>query len=137
MIDFSSEFGKRALRRLEAEPIGWLVTVGGDGTPQPSPVWYLWDGETCLIYSRPNTPKVRNVRQRPQAALHLEGDGRGGNIVVLTGTAAIEDAAPVHENAAYLEKYRDHIARIGYTPEGMAAAYSTPIRFRPTTLRGH
>lgn len=137
MVDFSSDFGKRARQRLEQEPIGWFVTVGGDGTPQPSPIWFLWDGDTILLYSQPNAPKVRNVQRHPQTALHLEGDGEGGNIVILTGTAAVEEAAPVHQNAPYLEKYRDWIARIGMTPESMAAAYSTAIRFRPAALRGN
>lgn len=137
MVDFTSEFGKRALTRLEGETIGWLVTVGGDGTPQPSPVWYLWDGESCLIYSRPNTPKVRNVERHPQTALHLDGDGKGGNIVVLTGTAVVEAAAPADQNPTYLAKYGAGIARIGMTPESFAAAYSVAIRFRPAALRGH
>ena len=48
-IDTQSEFGKRAARRLKDELIYWLVTTAPDGTPQPSPVWALWDGETFLI----------------------------------------------------------------------------------------
>ena len=39
MPDFSSDFGKRAEARLQHEAVAWLTTVGGDGTPQPSPVW--------------------------------------------------------------------------------------------------
>jgi predicted pyridoxine 5'-phosphate oxidase superfamily flavin-nucleotide-binding protein len=41
MLDFSTDFGQRAKERLEREPVAWLVTVGSDGTPQPSPIWYL------------------------------------------------------------------------------------------------
>ena len=44
LIDSSTEFGKRVEQRLRDEQIGWIVTVGTDGTPQPSPVWFLWDG---------------------------------------------------------------------------------------------
>jgi PPOX class probable F420-dependent enzyme len=137
MIDFSTEFGKRTKARLEREPVAWLITVGGDGTPQPSPIWYLWDGETCLIYSQPNTPKVRNVQRHPQTALHLEGDGKGGDIIILVGEAAIDDTPPADQNPAYLAKYADDIVGIGMTNESFAAAYSTPIRFRPARLRGH
>jgi PPOX class probable F420-dependent enzyme len=53
LIDPSTDFGARVARRLADETIGWLVTVDAEGTPQPSPVWYLWDGETILIYSNP------------------------------------------------------------------------------------
>ncbi len=138
MIDYSTAFGKRAKERLEREPIAWLVTVGADGTPQPSPVWFLWEGDSCLIYSQPNTPKVRNVQRNPRVALHLDGDGKGGNIVVLTGEAAVDDATPpADQHPAYLAKYADDIVRIGMTNASFAAAYSVPVRFRPARLRGH
>ncbi len=55
-IDFSSELGKRALERLQREQVIWLSTVNAKGMPQPSPVWFLWQDETFIIYSQPSTP---------------------------------------------------------------------------------
>ena len=69
MIDTATEFGARAARRLSQEPIIWLTTVRHDGTPQPSPVWFLWDGESVLIYSQPATQKLRNIARNPHVAL--------------------------------------------------------------------
>ena len=137
MVDFTTELGKHAVQRLEQEQIGWLVTVGDDGTPQPSPIWFLWDGESCLSYSDPRMPKVRNIQQRPQAALHFNSDEEGGSIVVLTGTAALEEAPSADKNAPYLEKYGEGIKQLGLAPEAMAATYSATIIFRPAKLRGH
>ena len=62
MIDLSTEFGQRVQRRLTEERIIWLTTVSEGSTPQPRPVWFLWDGETFLIYSRPNTYKLRHIK---------------------------------------------------------------------------
>jgi PPOX class probable F420-dependent enzyme len=89
-----------------------------------------------LTYSQPNTPKVRNVQRHPQTALHLEGDGKGGNIIILVGEAAVDDTPPADQNPGCLEKYATGIVNIGMTNASFAAAYSTPIRFRPTRLRG-
>jgi PPOX class probable F420-dependent enzyme len=137
-IDTGSEFGARAARRLRDELIYWLVTVGGDGTPQPSPVWALWDGETFLIYSRPNTPKLKNLARHPEVALHLDGDGRGGDIVVVTGTARVAPEAPPADRVPeYIQKYREGVKRIGMTPESFARAYSVALRVAPDALRGH
>jgi len=137
-IDVGSEFGRRADRRLRDELIYWLVTVDPDGTPQPSPVWALRDGETFLVYSQPDTPKLRNIASRPRVALHLDGDGRGGDVVVVTGEARIESNAPAADRVeAYVVKYRDGMRRIGMTPESFARAYSVAIRIIPTRLRGH
>jgi len=137
-IDTKSEFGKRAARRLKDELIYWLVTTGSDGTPQPSPVWALWDGETFLIYSQPDTPKLRNVASRSGVALHLDGDGKGGDIVILTGDARVDrEAPPADRVPEYIAKYREGIRRIGMTPESFARAYSVAVRVTPRHLRGH
>lgn len=137
-IDTSKEFGARAARRLREELIYWLVTTGPDGTPQPSPVWALWDAETLLIYSQADTPKLRNVAARPKVAVHLDGDGRGGDIVTVTGDARIDpDAPPADRVEAYVTKYRDGMRRIGMTPESFARAYPVALRITPRTLRGH
>jgi PPOX class probable F420-dependent enzyme len=137
-LDTTTEFGQRVERRLRDETIGWLTTVGADGTPQPSPIWFLWDGQTILIYSQPNTPKLRNIERNPRVALNLDGDGRGGDIVVLTGEARVDRDAPgAADHTEYLEKYRQGIERIGMTPKQFAASYSVPIRMTPTKLRGH
>src|SRR5215211_6088435 len=105
-IDTSSEFGARVVRRLTEEPIGWLTTTSADGTPQPSPIWFLWDGETALIYSQPNTPKLRHIAANPRVSLNLDGDGQGGDIVILTGESQIDEAAPSSAALpAYQAKY--------------------------------
>jgi PPOX class probable F420-dependent enzyme len=138
-IDTKSEFGARASRRLKDELIYWLVTTGSDGTPQPSPVWALWDDDgTLLIYSRPDTPKLANVAARPRVAVHQDGDGRGGDIVVVSGEARIDRAAtPADRVPAYVAKYKEGMRRIGMTPESFARAYSVALRVTPARLRGH
>jgi predicted pyridoxine 5'-phosphate oxidase superfamily flavin-nucleotide-binding protein len=40
--------GARADARLDAEEVAWLITVAPDGTPSPTPVWFLWDGEYAV-----------------------------------------------------------------------------------------
>ena len=137
-IDTTTDFGARVARRLEQDRIVWLTTVGPDETPQPSPVWFIWDGESVLIYSQPGTPKLRNIEQRPRVSLNLDGDTYGGDIIVLNGDARVDSQAPpANEVPAYVEKYTEGLARIGMAADAFAQAYSVPIRVRPTALRGH
>jgi PPOX class probable F420-dependent enzyme len=138
MLDTNTEFGQRVARRLNEERIIWLITAGGDGTPQPRPVWFLWDGESFLIYSRPGTAKLDHIAARPKVALNLDGDGAGGDIVIFTGQAAIDPAAPPADQApAYAEKYRQGFQRLNMTPAEVAQTYSVAIRVWPEALRGH
>ena len=137
-IDTSSTFGARVVRRLNEDRIGWLTTVAADGTSQPSPIWFLWDGETALIYSKSDAPKLRHIAANPRVSLNLNSDEHGGDVVILTGEARIDAGAPeAHQVPAYLEKYAPGIQSIGMTPETFAQAYSVAIRFTPAKLRGH
>jgi PPOX class probable F420-dependent enzyme len=138
LIDESTEFGARVARHLREEVVVWMTTVTPKGSPLPSPVWFVWDGaDSVHVYSRPSA-RVRNVEANPRVTLSFGGDGRGGDIVVLSGRARVdEDAPPVESAHAYRAKYDDHIARIGMTPESFAARYSVPVRVALARLRGH
>jgi PPOX class probable F420-dependent enzyme len=138
LIDTDTEFGARAARRLRKDLIAWLVTVSADGTPQPTPVWFLDDGSTILVYSAPKQAKLRNIQRNPHVALHLDSRKHGDDIVIVTGTATVDgEALPVHHNDAYVKKYGVEIVRIGLrTPETMAKTYSVAIRIVPAKVRG-
>jgi PPOX class probable F420-dependent enzyme len=138
MIDLSTQFGQRVSKRLNKESIIWLITVSQDGFPQPRPVWFLWNGDSFLIFSRPEGAKLRHIQRNPQVALHLDSDSHGGNIVVLLGTAEIVTSClPSDDIQAYLAKYAKGIASLGMTAEHFSQSYSTALRVTPTSLRGH
>lgn len=133
MLDTTSEAGRRAERRLLEEEIAWLTTVREDGQPQSVPVWFLWDGERFLIYTQQSRRKLRNIARNPRVGLNLNSNALGGDVVRAEGAAEIvEDAPPVSEISAYIEKYRESIARIGFDVEGFARAYSIALQVTPT-----
>jgi PPOX class probable F420-dependent enzyme len=136
VIDEATEVGARVAARLREELVAWLVTVADDGTPVPTPVWFLWDGETILLYSQPDKPKLRNIAANPRVALALRTDVLGDDLAVITGVAAVDESAPAaFELPPYIVKYRDEIARLGSDPEQFSAGYAIPIRIRPIKLR--
>jgi len=126
-------------RRLRDEKTVWLTTVRADGTPQPVPVWYLWDGETFLIFSQPKTQKLRNIAHNPNVALnfkHTDDFGEEG-ITIIFGEAYVDASAPPSNQLnAYLEKYREGIKGINMTPDSLAAEFSVALRVKPTRVRG-
>jgi PPOX class probable F420-dependent enzyme len=138
VVDEGTEFGARVARHLRQEIVVWMTTVKPAGEPVPMPVWFFWDGdESVRMYSR-RSPRVRNVEANPHVSLNFAGDGRGGDVVVLSGRATADpDMPPADQDADYVAKYRDHIARIGMTPETFAQAYEVPVRIQLTRVRGH
>ncbi len=135
MLDTTTEAGARADRRLREE-VAWLTTVRSDGQPQSIPIWFVWDGETFLIYSQPGRQKLKNIGRNARVGLHLNANDRGGDVVRAEGAAeVVQDIPPANEVGEYLEKYRESIARIGFDPDGFARAYSVALRVTPDRWR--
>lgn len=94
MIDESSEFGARAARHLREETIVWLTTVTPSGAPLPRPVGFLWDGgDSVFVYSQPGA-RIRNISRNPKVTLNFRGDANGGDIVILSGAAQVDESRP-------------------------------------------
>lgn len=87
------------------------------------------------MYSQPLAHKVRNIAHNPKVSLNFQADDEGSDIIVLTGTASLEKNPPQH-NPGYIQKYRDHIPKIGLTPESLAQSYSVQVTVTPKKLRG-
>jgi len=137
-LDLASAFGQRVARRLREERIIWLVTIDANGMPQPSPVWFWWDGASFLIYSQRGQAKLRHIQRHPQVALHFDGDGQGGDIIIFTGMARLDpEAPPANQHAEYAQKYRWGFERIHQTAEQFAADYAIALRVTPQQVRGH
>jgi PPOX class probable F420-dependent enzyme len=136
ILDPNDEAHRRADERLRSDVVVWLTTVGAGGQPQSTPVWFLWDGESFLIYSQPGARKVANIRGQPQVSLHLNSDPEADQAVIVeAGAHLADDEPPADRQPDYLEKYRDGIAGIDMTPESFAADYAQPIRAVPTRVR--
>jgi PPOX class probable F420-dependent enzyme len=128
----------RAAARLEDEDVVWLVTVDPRGVPQPTPVWFRWDGDGELVLkTQPRTAKVRNLRANPGVAVHLNSSPTGGDVVVLTGRAHVDEAGlTAPERAGFDAKYAGGFVDIGMSGDEFHADYSTTVRVRVERLRG-
>ena len=137
IIDESTAFGARVAAHLREEIVVWMTVVAPKSGPIPMPVWFLWEGgETVRMFSRDGA-RIRNLEANPLVSLNFAGDGRGGDIVVVTGSAAVTDDVPASQVPAYVAKYAGLIERNGWTPDSFAADYSVPMRITVERLRGH
>jgi PPOX class probable F420-dependent enzyme len=117
---------------LEREPVVWLSTVRPDGTPHLVPIWFWWDGQVLLVFSKPEAQKVRNLRAHPAVMLALGDAGDDFDVGLARGRAELLDQ-PTAEvmPAAHLAKYAEKMASIGVSADEYAATYSQVIRIVP------
>ena len=138
MVDFTSKFGRAVKKHLKEQYVIWLTTVDSYLTPQPRPVWFIWENNSFLIFSQAKAHKVKHIARNPKVALHFNTDQTGDkHVIVFTGEASIQtNGPPAHEVAAYFTKYKDGIANLGMTPQKFSREYSTAIKIKATEVRG-
>jgi len=139
MLDLNTKFGRVVKKHLKNEYFVWLTTVDAKGTPQPRPVWFIWDDDSCLIFSQPTAYKIKHLKNNPKVSLHFNTQDEEGekHVIVLIGEASFDTTSPpAHKVPAYLKKYKSGIENLKMTPEGFSDEYSTVIRIKPAEVRG-
>jgi PPOX class probable F420-dependent enzyme len=132
----AGESGAWAREHLESDVVGWLTTVAADGRPQSSLISFLFDGATIFFYSKPDTPKLRNLAGSPLVTFHLQSDPYGDHALIVEGTATVDPSiAPSDVHPAYAVKYRGPLAHWGMDEATTALEFSVPIRIRPVRVR--
>lgn len=71
--------------------VGILATIGPDGRPQQSAVWFLADGETIRISLNSSRQKTLNLRRNPVVDLLILDVERTYRYLEVRGDATIEE----------------------------------------------
>jgi PPOX class probable F420-dependent enzyme len=131
-MDTTTLAGARMLRFLEQEPVVWLSTVRPNGAPHIVPIWFWWDGQAILVFSKPEAQKVRNLRDRSSVMLALGDAEDDFDVGLIEGHAELLDR-PTQDvlPPAHLAKYARQLEAIGLSTAEYAATYSQVIRISP------
>ena len=125
-----------ARQHLVEDIVGWLTTITADGRVQSSPVSFLWDGGTVLVYSQPNTPKLRNIAANPRVSFHLNTDDYGDRALIIEGTAEIDGGTPAWSaNPPMVAKYREALVHWQLDQAETSRDFSVAVRIRPDRVR--
>ncbi len=95
------------LDRLGAAKFVRLTTYRRDGSPVPTPVWVVREGEMLLVYTAVSTGKVKRLMHSPRVSL-VPCDARGR---VPDGAAEVEGAARVEGQQVAVERLRGQLRR--------------------------
>jgi PPOX class probable F420-dependent enzyme len=127
-----------AAAALRADPVVWLSSVQRDGNPHVVPVWFHWDGERIVAFSKPHARKVSNLRKHPRVMLAVGSPGRDFEVELIEADAELPDARAADViPSGFAAKYRELLRRAGLTLHRYAEVYSQPIVLRPTRFLGY
>ncbi len=91
---------------LHSTNLARLAYTWRDGTPRVIPIWFHWDGETIVLGTPPNAPKVDVLPNNSKVALTIDRDEWPYHALLIRGTAHVETVEGVTpEYAACAERY--------------------------------
>jgi PPOX class probable F420-dependent enzyme len=136
-MDAHSLAAARVVRFLETEPVVWLSSVCDDGRPHLVPTWFVWDGRTIVILSKPGAVKVRNLRADPRAMLALGDAEDDFDVGLFEAIAEIRsEPTPLDLPPGFATKYATRIDGLGLSVTQFARTYSQVIRLTPVKALG-
>lgn len=123
-------------RDLLDSQVATLGTVGPDGRPQLSEVWFLADGDTVSVSLNSSRQKTKNLRANPAVSLFLLDLAVPYRYLELRGDAEItpdEDYAFADRvGAKYNANLRDH----DQPGQGRVVVTIRPVRVNAVDMRG-
>jgi PPOX class probable F420-dependent enzyme len=72
-------------------PVASLTTIGDDGFPQSTLLWFLHDGGELKISLNKSRLKTKNLRKRPQVSLLIPDMNDQMKYLEVRGNARLED----------------------------------------------
>lgn len=85
-----------------------LATLMDDGSPQVTPVWFLYDGQHIVVNSAKDRVKDKNMKARPQVAVEIMAPDNPYRYLSIRGRVVEITEEGAYENVLDLsEKYRN------------------------------
>ncbi len=120
---------------LSSRAVAFVSTIGKNGGPQTTPIWFLWDGERVRISLVEGRQKLRNLRRNPRISLVVVEPTRPTYYLELRGTIdeLVLDPDCTLERAI-AEKYAGSWADV--EPPGTVRYATSILVERTTSQRG-
>lgn len=123
-------------RDLLRADVATLATVGADGRPQLSEVWFLAEGEEVRISLNTSRQKTKNLRRRPACTLLILDLANPYRYLELRGDAELE----VDDDYAFADrvgaKYGSDLRQHDGPGESRVVVTLRPVRVHAVNMAG-
>jgi PPOX class probable F420-dependent enzyme len=113
-----------------------LATIGPDGRPQVSEVWFLADGDTVAISLNESRQKTRNLRANPAASVFLLDLAMPYRYLEIRGDAEITPDADYAFADRVGAKYQSDLRAHDQPGESRVVVTINPTRVNAVNMRG-
>jgi PPOX class probable F420-dependent enzyme len=120
---------------LESTAVAFVSTIGPNGEPQTTPIWFVWHDGTVRFSLVEGRQKLRNLRRDPRLSVVIVDPADPTWYLELRGTADLQPDPDLAVERAAAIKYRGEHTDL--EPPGTARFAATVIVERVTSQSGH
>lgn len=117
-------------------PVASLTTIGDDGFPQSTLVWFLHDEGELKISLNKTRLKTRNLRKRPEVSMLIPDMNDQMKYLEVRGTAHLEDDADGGFAQRVGAKYGADLAAYDAPGDGRVVVTIEPKNVRAVDMHG-
>jgi PPOX class probable F420-dependent enzyme len=92
---------------FRSKAVAIVSTLGPDGAPHVSPVWYFWDGEHIKFQVFTTFQKYKNLTRDPRISVAVIDPNNSAHYIEFRGTATISNEREDELDRAIARKYLD------------------------------
>ncbi|SDO89937.1 Pyridoxamine 5'-phosphate oxidase [Pedococcus dokdonensis] len=81
---------RRSSQELLARDVTRLAYVALDGTPRTIPIVFAWNGETAVMCTPKNAPKLKALARNPMVAMTIDTESHPPKILLIRGRADLD-----------------------------------------------
>ena len=82
--------GEQRKRFLEGRHVAVLATIGSQGEPVLTPIWYVYEGRRILMRTSKDSVKARNIERDPRVTVCVQDEAAPYRSVTIHGQAVLE-----------------------------------------------
>jgi hypothetical protein len=73
----------------ESKALAHIATIGPDGGPQSSPVWFDWDNDQLRVSLYDSSQKMRNLKRNPRLSVSIVDPANAYRYIEIRGVAVL------------------------------------------------
>ena len=130
--------GSRVARDLLCSRVpARLAYSGRDTTPRVLPIWFHWNGETLVLASRADAPKMAAIRGQPSVAITIDTERPPYRLLQLRGRAEVQivDGIVAEYELAAERYYGERVGRLWIERMRAVTGRMARIEVTPTWAR--
>jgi PPOX class probable F420-dependent enzyme len=85
---------KQRERLFAGRHVAVLATIGADGVPVPTPIWYLYRDGQFYFRTEEHAVKTENIRRDPRVSICIQDERAPYRYAIVYGAAQLVEAQP-------------------------------------------